>query len=79
MRLWSPVEIPVEEQVKMHIPSIEGTLLKIFSTGNADSLATAAGKTAIRDSALKEVQKTMIRISGNQTVEAILFTGFVMQ
>lgn len=68
-----------EEQAKMHIPLIEGTLLKIFSTANADDLVTEAGKIAIRDSALKEVQKTMVDVSGNQTVEEVLFTGFVMQ
>jgi len=68
-----------EEQAKMHIPLIEGTLLKTFSTANADDLATEAGKIAIRDSALKEVQKTMLDVSGNQTVEEVLFTGFVMQ
>jgi flagellar FliL protein len=68
-----------KEQAKMHIPLIEGTLLEIFSTANADDLVTEAGKIAIRDSALKEVQKTMLDISGNQTVEEVLFTGFVMQ
>jgi len=68
-----------EEQAKMHIPLIEGTLLKTFSTANADDLVTEAGKIAIRDSALKEVQKIMLDVSGNQTVEEVLFTGFVMQ
>jgi flagellar FliL protein len=70
-----------EEQAKMHIPLIEGTLLKTFSTANADDLVTEAGKIAIRESALKEVQKIMvdISISGNPTVEEVLFTGFVMQ
>jgi flagellar FliL protein len=68
-----------EEQAKMHIPLIEGTLLKTFSTANADDLVTEAGKIAIRDSALKEVQKIMVDVSGNQTVEEVLFTGFVMQ
>lgn len=68
-----------EEQAKMHIPLIEGTLLKTFSTANADDLVTEAGKIAIRDSALKEVQKIMVNVSGNQTVEEVLFTGFVMQ
>lgn len=67
------------EQAKMHIPLIEGTLLKTFSTANADNLVTEAGKIAIRESALKEVQKIMVDISGNQTVEEVLFTGFVMQ
>jgi flagellar FliL protein len=68
-----------EEQAKMHIPLIEGTLLRAFSTANADALATQAGKKAIRSSALKELQKTMLNISGNNTVEEILFTRFVMQ
>jgi flagellar FliL protein len=68
-----------EEKVKMHIPLVEGTLLSVFSTANADDLVTEAGKTAIRDSALKEVQKKMQEISGNQLVEQVLFTGFVMQ
>lgn len=68
-----------EEQAKMHIPLIEGTLLKTFSTANADDLVTEAGKIAIRDSALKEVQKAMVLVSENQTVEEVLFTGFVMQ
>ena len=68
-----------EEQAKMHIPLIEGTLLKTFSTANADDLVTEAGKIAIRESALKEVQKTMLDVSGSQTVEEVLFTGFVMQ
>ena len=68
-----------EEQAKMHIPLIEGTLLKTFSTANADDLVTEAGKIAIRDSALKEVQKILLDVSGNQTVEEVLFTGFVMQ
>lgn len=68
-----------EEQVKMHIPLIEGTLLTAFSTANADDLATEAGKTAIRANALKEVQRIMADVTGNQIVEEVLFTGFVMQ
>ena len=68
-----------EEQVKMHIPSIEGALLRVFSTSNADDLVTEAGKTAIRDSALKEVQRKMQELTGSQLIEQVLFTGFVMQ
>jgi flagellar FliL protein len=68
-----------EEKVKMHTPLIEGALLKTFSTANVDDLVTEAGKTAIRDRALKAVQKTMLDVSGNQAVEEVLFTGFVMQ
>jgi len=68
-----------EEQAKMHIPLIEGTLLRAFSTASADDLVTEAGKVAIRDNALKAVQKTMLDVNGSQTVEEVLFIGFVMQ
>ena len=36
-----------EETTKMHIPMIEGTLLRVFSSSNADDLVTEAGKIAI--------------------------------
>ena len=36
------------ELAKRHIPLIEGTLLKAFSTANADDLATTAGKDALK-------------------------------
>jgi len=68
-----------EEQVKAHIPLIEGTLLSAFSMASADDLVTEAGKITIRDSALKAVQKKMQEITGKQMVEQVLFTGFVMQ
>lgn len=68
-----------EELAKMHIPMIEGTLLKVFSTANADDLVTEAGKAALKEQALKEVQTALKDIAGNQVVEQVLFTGFVMQ
>ncbi|MCV2885416.1 flagellar basal body-associated protein FliL [Aestuariibacter sp. AA17] len=68
-----------EETAKMHIPMIEGTLLKVFSTANADDLVTEAGKVALRDQAVRDVQTALQDITGNQVVEQVLFTGFVMQ
>ena len=68
-----------EELAKMHIPLIEGTLLKVFSTANADDLVTEAGKVALKDQSLREVQKALSEIAGGPVVEQVLFTGFVMQ
>lgn len=68
-----------EETAKKHIPLIEGTLLKVFSGANADDLATTSGKVAIRETALKEVQKAMNGIANDKIVDKVLFTGFVMQ
>lgn len=68
-----------EETAKMHIPMIEGTLLQVFSSSNADDLVTEAGKVALREQAVTEVQKVMKDIAGTEVVEQVLFTGFVMQ
>jgi flagellar FliL protein len=67
------------ELAKRHIPLIEGTLLKAFSTANADDLATTAGKDAIKAKAVKDVQKAVFDVVGSKIVEEVLFTGFVMQ
>ncbi|MBN7820469.1 flagellar basal body-associated protein FliL [Bowmanella yangjiangensis] len=68
-----------EEQAKMHIPMIEGTLLRVFSSANADDLVTEAGKIALREQSIKEVKKVMQEIAGKDVVSQVLFTGFVMQ
>jgi len=68
-----------EENAKMNIPLIESTLLNIFSQGNADDLATSAGKEALKQQSLSAVQLVMKDLEGNKTVEKVLFTGFVMQ
>lgn len=68
-----------EENAKMHIPLIESTLLNIFSQANADDLATSVGKEALKEQSLSAVQLVMKDLEGNETVEKVLFTGFVMQ
>ena len=68
-----------EENAKMHIPLIESTLLNIFSQANADDLSTSVGKEALKQQSLGAVQLVMKDLEGNETVEKVLFTGFVMQ
>ncbi|MFT7005727.1 MAG: flagellar FliL protein [Colwellia sp.] len=68
-----------EENAKMHVPLIESTLLGVFSQANGDDLSTSAGKEALKQQSLAEVQKMMMDIVGDKTVEKVLFTGFVMQ
>ena len=68
-----------EEIVKSHLTSIRGTLLQVFSSSNADDLITEAGKIALRDEAVREVQIKMQELAGADVVEEVLFTGFVMQ
>ncbi|WP_100655800.1 flagellar basal body-associated protein FliL [Alteromonas flava] len=68
-----------EEIAKSHIPLIEGTLLQVFSSSNADDLVTEAGKIALREQSVKDVQAKMQEVAGQNIVEEVLFTGFVMQ
>jgi flagellar FliL protein len=68
-----------DEEAKKHVPLIESTLLNVFSQANADDLATSAGKTALKQQSLSEVQQIMMDIAGKKVIEKVLFTGFVMQ
>lgn len=68
-----------EELAKMNVPLIESTLLNVFSQGNADDLATSAGKDALKQKSLTAVQLVMKDLENKETVEKVLFTGFVMQ
>lgn len=62
-----------------HIPLIEGSLLAAFSAANADELVTVAGRDALKNKALSDLQQAMIEVAGSVVVEEVLFTGFVMQ
>jgi flagellar FliL protein len=68
-----------EETAKVHIPLIESTLLRTFSTSNAEELITVEGKENLKKKALKEVQEALTGVAGSEIVEEVLFTGFVMQ
>lgn len=62
-----------------HIPLVEGTLLETFSSSNADELVTVAGRDALKNKALSDLQQAMIEVVGSVVVDEVLFTGFVMQ
>lgn len=62
-----------------HIPLIEGSLLETFSAANADELVTVAGRDALKNKSLSDLQQAMIEVAGSVVVEEVLFTGFVMQ
>ncbi|MDX3773751.1 flagellar basal body-associated protein FliL [Chromatiaceae bacterium AAb-1] len=64
---------------KRHIPLIESSLLKTFSSANADELATVAGRDALKNKALSDLQQSLISVVNTVVVEEVLFTQFVMQ
>jgi len=64
---------------RKHIPLIEDTLLTVFSSSNAEKLATNVGKQELRAEALEAVQQALEPIVGKPVIEKVLFIGFVMQ
>lgn len=62
-----------------HIPLIEGSLLQTFSSSNADDLSAAAGRDALKNKALSDLQQALLEVVGSVVVDEVLFTGFVMQ
>ncbi len=71
--------LDAEQLAKKHIPLVEGTLLKTFSSSTAEELASLSGKERVREQALTDVQKAFMDVEGQQVVEQVLFTGFVLQ
>ncbi|MGR5146716.1 flagellar basal body-associated protein FliL [Photobacterium alginatilyticum] len=68
-----------ESTASQHIPLIESTLLQTFGAATVEQLRTPNGRADLRQQALSSVQNAMVKVSGNQVVERVLFTGFVMQ
>lgn len=69
----------VPEKVKLHMPVIRNNLMLLFSTQTYDTASTLEGKESLREEALEVVQQILEEETGDQGVEAIYFTSFVMQ
>lgn len=67
------------EAVKTHMPVIRNSLVLLFSSQTPENIMTREGKEKIRTDALKEIQKVMKEQTGAPSIEAVYFTGFVMQ
>ena len=69
----------VIDSIGVHLPKIKNNFLVLFSDLEFDMITNAAGKQKLRDLALEELRKILKDEEGNDDVEALYFTGFVMQ
>ena len=69
----------VLDAVKLHMPIIRNNLVMLFSNLNLTSVTSREGKEKLRADALLEVQKVLQEQTGEEGVENIYFTSFVMQ
>lgn len=69
----------VVEDVKKHMPAIRNSLVLLLSSQGYPTLNSQEGKEKIRVNSLAEIQKILQEHTGKPGVEAVYFTGFVMQ
>lgn len=69
----------VVETVKTHTPAIRNSILLLLGSQTYADLITREGKEKIRADSLAEIQKVLKDQTGKDGVEAVYFTGFVMQ
>ena len=67
------------EGIKANMPRIRNSLMLLFSQQHAKDLATREAKEALQKQALDQVQAIMREETGSPSIEALYFTGFVMQ
>jgi flagellar FliL protein len=67
------------KNIQLHAPAIRAKLLMLFAQQDAEGLITRAGKEKLQNDALTDVKKLLIAETGKPSVEALLFTSFVMQ
>jgi flagellar FliL protein len=67
------------KNIQLHAPAIRAKLLMLFAQQNAEALITRTGKERLQNDALTDVKKLLIAETGKPSVEALLFTSFVMQ
>lgn len=64
---------------ELHMPMVRNTLVMLFSGQIYEELQTPEGKELARQLALEQVQAIMQNEIGDDGVEQVLFTNFVMQ
>jgi len=67
------------EDVKKHMPAIRNSVLLLLSAQAQPTLSSPEGKEQLRTAALASIQKILKEYTGKPGVDAVYFTGFVMQ
>jgi len=69
----------VVEALQKHMPLVRNNLVQIFGAQNFEGLRTPEGKEMMREAAMEDLQKILIDEMGEEGIEKVLFTNFVMQ
>jgi flagellar protein FliL len=72
-------DMAVIEGVKTHMPAIRNSLLLLLSNQTYDTLSDSAGKQKLRIQILDEIKTILDASHSPSDLQAVYFTGFVMQ
>ncbi len=67
------------QKVQHHLPAIRHNLIMLFSEQDLQQLKTVKGKKKLQADALAIIQRVLKEQSGEQGVDALYFTSFVIQ
>lgn len=67
------------KKIDLHKGPIRHELILLLSSQDAATIATAQGKEQLRKDALAAVQKVLKELEGEEIIEALYFTNFIIQ
>lgn len=76
MQYSNPLALAILEK---HMPAIRHALVMVLSGQSVVELKTPQGKEKLREKTLKQLQQVMLDTTGEPVIDAIYFTGFVIQ
>ena len=67
------------ESLESNMPLIRNNLVTVFSSQEFSELQTPEGREILREAALETAQNILIEETGEEGLEQVLFTDFVIQ
>ena len=67
------------DAVQDNMPMIRNNLLLLLGSQTYETVSTRDGKEKLREEAKEEVNKVLAKVGSEDKIEAVYFTGFVMQ
>ena len=76
LQYGQPLAQPIIEK---HMPAIRDAMIMLLSGQSVTEIKTPQGKEHLRETTLKAIQQVMTEATGETVVDAVYFTGFVIQ
>jgi flagellar FliL protein len=69
----------VIEELNYHMPRIRNSLILMLGNQRYETMSTSEGKERLRMAMLQELRQVFKEATGKPAIDAVYFTGFVMQ